>query len=91
PDSGTNTPSRHNERVSKITGKLRECDEYPFATTYEGSAEPDYDADAKKFNFSVKPIAKADNGAGGNLLLGFYAKNRIIDGMEDGFIVKIVS
>lgn len=72
-------------------GATRECDEYPFATTYEGGAEPDYDADAKKFNFSVKPIAKADNGAGGNLLLSFYAKNRIIDGMDDGFIVKIVS
>jgi hypothetical protein len=39
----------------------------------------------------VKPIAEADNGAGGNLLLGFCAKNRIIDGMEGGFIVKIVS
>ncbi|MFJ8719649.1 hypothetical protein ACIRD9_42015 [Streptomyces violaceus] len=50
-----------------------------------------YDADAKKFNFSVKPIAEADNGAGGSLLLSFYAKNRVIDGMEDGFIVKIVS
>jgi hypothetical protein len=72
-------------------GGARECDEYPFATTYEGAAEHDYDADAKKFNFSVKPIATADNGAGGNLLLSFYAKNRIIDGMDDGFIVKIVS
>jgi hypothetical protein len=72
-------------------GGTRECDEYPFATTYEGAAEPDYDADAKKFNFSVKPIAADDNGAGGNILLSFYAKNRIIDGMDDGFIVKIVS
>ncbi|GAA2768566.1 hypothetical protein GCM10010103_76080 [Streptomyces paradoxus] len=43
------------------------------------------------FNFSVKPIAKEDNGAGGSLLLSFYAKNRVIDGMADGFIVKIVS
>ena len=72
-------------------GGARECDEYPFATTYEGAAEHDYDADAKKFNFSVKPIAADDNGAGGSILLSFYAKNRIIDGMDDGFIVKIVS
>ncbi|GAA2768565.1 hypothetical protein GCM10010103_76070 [Streptomyces paradoxus] len=28
-------------------GGARECDEYPFATTYEGAAEHDYDADAK--------------------------------------------
>ncbi|MDO0916831.1 hypothetical protein QQM39_40295 [Streptomyces sp. DT2A-34] len=72
-------------------GGALECDEYPFATTYEGAAEHDYDPDAKKFNFSVKPIPKDDNGAGGNILLSFYAKNRIIDGMDDGFIVKIVS
>ncbi|WP_307026255.1 NucA/NucB deoxyribonuclease domain-containing protein [Streptomyces canus] len=72
-------------------GGDRECDEYPFATTYEGAAEHDYDDDVKKFNFSVKPIAKTDNGAGGNILTSFYAKNRIIDGMDDGFIVKIVS
>ncbi|MYS95770.1 hypothetical protein GTY58_00180 [Streptomyces sp. SID5469] len=68
-----------------------QCDEYPFATTYEGAAEYDYDPDARKFNFSVRPIAKADNGAGGSLLLSFYAKNRLIDGLEDGFGVKIVS
>lgn len=72
-------------------GGTRECDEYPFAATYEGAAEPDYDPDAKKFNFSVRPIPKDDNGAGGNILLSFYAKNRLIDGMEDGFVVKIVS
>jgi hypothetical protein len=72
-------------------GGTRECDEYPFATTYEGAAEHDYDADAKKFNFSVRPIPEDDNGAGGDLLTGFYAKNRILDGMDDGFIVKIIS
>lgn len=72
-------------------GGALECDEYPFASTYEGAAEHDYDADARKFNFSVKPIPKADNGAGGNLLRSFYAKNRMLDGMGDGFIVKIVS
>lgn len=72
-------------------GSTRECDEYPFATTYEGAAEHDFDEDAKKFNFSVRPIPKDDNGAGGNILTSFYAKNRIVDGMDDGFIVKIVS
>ncbi|MER6806326.1 MULTISPECIES: NucA/NucB deoxyribonuclease domain-containing protein [Streptomyces] len=71
-------------------GKL-ECDEYPFATTYEGAAQADHDSEAKKFNFSVKPIPEKENGAGGNILLSFYAKNRIIDGMDDGFIVKIKS
>ena len=72
-------------------GGTLECDEYPFASTYEGAAEPEFDADAKKFNFSAKPIAKNDNQAGGLILKSYYAKNRIIDGMDDGFIVKIVT
>jgi hypothetical protein len=69
----------------------KQCDEYPFASTYEGAAEVEYDSEAKKFNFSVKPIPGPDNEAGGNILKSFYAKNRIIDGMDDGFIVKIVT
>ncbi len=72
-------------------GGTLECDEYPFASTYEGAAEPEFDSDAKKFNFSAKPIAKDDNRAGGSILKSYYAKNRIIDGMDDGFIVKIVT
>ncbi|WSQ15186.1 hypothetical protein OG604_50030 [Streptomyces sp. NBC_01231] len=70
-------------------GGTKECDEYPFASTYEGAAENYYDPEAQKFNFSAKPIAKADNQAGGLILKSFYAKNRIIDGLNDGFIVKI--
>ncbi|GGT02591.1 hypothetical protein GCM10010271_00360 [Streptomyces kurssanovii] len=72
-------------------GGIRECDEYPFATTYEGAAQADHDSEAKKFNFSVLPIDKTENGAGGSLLLGFYAKNRLVDGLQDGFLVKITS
>lgn len=72
-------------------GGTLECDEYPFATTYEGAAQADHDSEAKKFNFSVKPIPAKENGAGGTILLSFYAKNRVIDGMDDGFIVKIRS
>ncbi|MDT6984873.1 hypothetical protein ACFSUJ_21055 [Streptomyces lusitanus] len=72
-------------------GGTLECDEYPFASTYEGAAEPEFDADAKKFNFSAKPIAKDDNQAGGLILKSYYAKNRIIDGMDDGFVVEIVT
>ncbi|MYS41292.1 hypothetical protein GTY23_08595 [Streptomyces sp. SID5998] len=69
----------------------KECDEYPFASTYEGAAQSQYDPDAKKFNFSVKPIARNDNQAGGLILQSFYAKNRIIDGLEDAFVVKVLS
>ncbi|TGB13790.1 hypothetical protein E2651_08240 [Streptomyces sp. MZ04] len=72
-------------------GGARQCDEYPFATTYEGAAQPDYDAEAKKFNFSAKPVGKDPNRDAGILLNGFYGKNRIIDGLDDGFLVKITS
>ncbi|MCM2425196.1 NucA/NucB deoxyribonuclease domain-containing protein [Streptomyces sp. RKAG337] len=67
----------------------KECDEFPFATTYEGSAIEEYDVHAERMNYSVMPLDGAQNGAAGNLLSGFYNANRLIDGVEDGFIVKI--
>ncbi|WP_079154771.1 NucA/NucB deoxyribonuclease domain-containing protein [Streptomyces subrutilus] len=67
----------------------KECDEFPFASTYEGSAIDEYDPHVEKNNFSVLPIPGDQNGVGGTLLRGFYNANRIIDGPEDGFIVKI--
>lgn len=51
----------------------------------------EYDPEAKEFNFSAKPIPGDDNQAGGLILKSYYAKNRIIDGLNDGFIVKIVT
>ncbi|MGW3324854.1 NucA/NucB deoxyribonuclease domain-containing protein [Streptomyces virginiae] len=67
----------------------KECDEFPFASTYQGSAVEEYDPHVEKNNFSVMPVPGAENGAAGNLLRGFYNANRVIDGVEDGFIVKI--
>lgn len=73
-------------------GGARECDEYPFATTLEGAAEHDYDPDAKKFNFSSKPVDATDNGKAGLLLKSFYAKNRMLaDTDDDAFLVKITN
>ncbi|MFD3701463.1 NucA/NucB deoxyribonuclease domain-containing protein [Streptomyces sp. NPDC058646] len=67
----------------------KECDEFPFASTYQGSAVEEYDPHVEKNNFSAMPVPKTENGAAGTLLRGFYNNNRIIDGLEDGFIVKI--
>ncbi|WP_268255353.1 NucA/NucB deoxyribonuclease domain-containing protein, partial [Streptomyces roseolilacinus] len=67
----------------------KECDEYPFAVTYEGCALPSYDQAAPKNNFSVRALPKADNGNAGNLLGQFLTLNRIIDGKDDGFYVTI--
>ncbi|MFE6157437.1 hypothetical protein ACFQ7F_00750 [Streptomyces sp. NPDC056486] len=73
-------------------GGARECDEYPFASTLEGAAEHSYNADAKKFNFSSKPLKAVHNRDAGLLLKSFYAKNRMLaDTDDDGFLVKITS
>ncbi|GAA0414915.1 NucA/NucB deoxyribonuclease domain-containing protein [Streptomyces luteireticuli] len=66
-----------------------ECDEFPFASTYEGAAQPKYDRKAMKDNFSVMPVVAKENGDAGTLLLSFYAQYRILDGADDAFIVKI--
>ncbi|MEU1036917.1 hypothetical protein ABZ402_51820 [Streptomyces mirabilis] len=73
------------------SNNTKDCDEFPFATTYEGCAQPEYDVHAEKNNFSVLPVNKRQNGDAGTLLGQFYKKNRIIDGMDDGFLVKITS
>ncbi|WP_185912885.1 NucA/NucB deoxyribonuclease domain-containing protein [Streptomyces sp. IPPR8] len=71
----------------------KECDEFPFATTYQGAAQAlkkyDPQQKASKDNFSARPIPKEDNGAGGRLMADFYRLNRIIDGSDDGFLIKI--
>jgi hypothetical protein len=69
----------------------RECDEYPFQSTYERAAQSKYDHRAEPNNFSVMPVSKKENGAAGILLAQFYDKNRILDGPDDGFMVKIDS
>lgn len=75
----------------------RECDEYPFASTYEGAAQPASEPGARANNWSAKALAAADNSAAGTILGEFYDKNRIIEGNDangdevDAFIVKIIS
>ncbi|MGI5484726.1 NucA/NucB deoxyribonuclease domain-containing protein [Streptomyces lavendofoliae] len=57
-----------------------QCDEYPFASTYEGSLKGDN-------RFSVRLIEGTDNEAGGRMLNSVYISNRILDG--DPFYVQI--
>ncbi|MCP9207112.1 NucA/NucB deoxyribonuclease domain-containing protein [Streptomyces sp. NEAU-Y11] len=75
----------------------RECDEYPFASTYEGAAQPTTEPGARKNNWSAKALAKNDNSKAGTILGEFYDKNRMIDGRNsrgeevDGYIVRITN
>ncbi|MFK4071872.1 hypothetical protein [Streptomyces sp. NPDC029674] len=74
-------------------GGKKQCDEFPFSSTYEGAAQAlkKYDPQSKapKKNFSARPIPKDDNEAGGRIMSGFYSKNRILDGPDDGFMIKV--
>ncbi|MQS38005.1 hypothetical protein FFZ77_20990 [Streptomyces katsurahamanus] len=64
------------------SGTRLECDEYPFASTQEGSTKGDN-------KYSVRLIEGTDNGAGGNMLNSMFTLNRVLDG--DPFYVKITS
>ncbi|MFB7260732.1 NucA/NucB deoxyribonuclease domain-containing protein [Streptomyces nojiriensis] len=63
------------------SGSGLECDEYPFASTYEGSLKGDN-------RYSVRLIDGADNRKGGELIQKVYEENRLID--NDAFYVKII-
>ncbi|MCC5575436.1 DNRLRE domain-containing protein [Microtetraspora sp. AC03309] len=64
--------------------KALNCDEFPFASTYQGSlnANPSY-------NFSVRLINARQNQRFGNSLKAWYYNNRIIDG--DMFTIGFTS
>ncbi|MFK4143857.1 NucA/NucB deoxyribonuclease domain-containing protein [Streptomyces sp. NPDC004065] len=62
------------------TGSGLQCDEYPFASTKEGSTKGDN-------RFSVRLIDGKDNRKGGERLAAMYTLNRVLDG--DAFYMKI--
>ncbi|MEV3967155.1 NucA/NucB deoxyribonuclease domain-containing protein [Streptomyces sp. NPDC050698] len=64
------------------SGSGLQCDEYPFASTKEGSTKGDN-------RFSVRLIDGPDNRKGGERLVEMYTLNRILDG--DPFYVKIIT
>lgn len=63
-----------------------QCDEYPFASTYQGAAES---TGNQPFSWhgSARPITGADNVTGGSLLGAFYGANRVLD--KDRFYVVV--
>ncbi|MET9057101.1 NucA/NucB deoxyribonuclease domain-containing protein [Streptomyces antibioticus] len=64
------------------SGTGLQCDEYPFASTKEGSTKGDN-------RFSVRLIEGDDNETGGRRLDQMYTLNRILDG--DAFYLKITN
>ncbi|MEV5576586.1 NucA/NucB deoxyribonuclease domain-containing protein [Spirillospora sp. NPDC052269] len=56
-----------------------DCDEFPFAATYEGSDAPAWDPKAVPGNYSVWPVNLSDNRRAGAKLGGWFTQDRILD------------
>ncbi|WP_214108292.1 NucA/NucB deoxyribonuclease domain-containing protein [Acrocarpospora catenulata] len=69
------------KKLSKTGFVKPSCDEYPFASTHEGSAH------AGK-NYSVAIVEKSDNCSGGSKLGNWYLYNRILE--KDPFWVYVI-
>ncbi|SHF61049.1 NucA/NucB deoxyribonuclease domain-containing protein [Streptoalloteichus hindustanus] len=67
----------------------QDCDEFPFASTYEGAARYKYDGDRWRDHFSARPINAPDNQEAGSRLGAWYGNDRILDG--DRFFVRVVN
>jgi len=71
-----------------ITDTIRTCLTEGVASE---AAEHDYDADPKKFNFSVQLVAEADNGAAGNILLGSTRRTALSTADVDSVVDDVVT
>ena len=65
-----------------------QCDEYPPASTYEGSLTQErYSDPPTKGMFSVLPVLGPDNGSAGGKLGSFYKKFRMLDQAEFWIVI----
>ena len=60
-------------RSDHLGWPAQECDEYPSASTAKNAKNP-------AFDYSTRPIARADNQAGAGYLGGWYHSQRILQG-----------
>ncbi|MFE6611506.1 hypothetical protein [Amycolatopsis sp. NPDC057786] len=66
-------------------GGTKDCDEYPFRSTYQGAA---YSDNGGSVGYSARPLAKGQNRSAGSDLGIFYKDQRLLDG--DGFFVNSI-
>jgi hypothetical protein len=68
----------------------KDCDEYPFRTTYEGAAygRPAYAGPNTARSFSARPITSGDNRLAGSRLGTWMTQDHVLDG--DTFFVEII-
>lgn len=61
----------------------------PLPSTYQGAARAGYEAYQLPDNVSVQAPDGTQNGNAGNLLGQFVSKYRLLDGPDDGYLVRI--
>ncbi|TMQ99258.1 hypothetical protein ETD83_18065 [Actinomadura soli] len=66
---------------------IQQCDEFPFASTYDGAAKFDWDGAQYKDMFSARPVHRDDNNAAGTVLRLWYHWDRMVD--KDPFFIKV--
>jgi Deoxyribonuclease NucA/NucB len=57
----------------------KDCDEFPFATTYEGAAQSVYEHGVPANMYSARALTSADNQKAGNALGVWYGADRLLD------------
>lgn len=76
--------------VQYSQGNTLDCDEYPFALTYEGAAQNKYEPATPANNYSAMPLNKSQNDSAGNALINFLRWQRVLTTQtDDGFYVTI--
>ncbi|MFB7178207.1 DNRLRE domain-containing protein [Streptomyces sp. NPDC056257] len=70
-------------------GEQRDCDEFPFASSYQGAARYQFEGDPYRDDFTVRYIDSNENQEAGRRLGAWYDNDRILS--HDPFIVVIGS
>lgn len=68
-------------------GGKKDCDEYPFASTYEGAAYNLWNGGGTAISYSSKPLDRSQNRAAGRALGIWYSVDHILE--DDAFYVQI--
>ncbi|MFD7548930.1 DNRLRE domain-containing protein [Streptomyces sp. NPDC059816] len=99
PGSSANAKTRYDQNRSTVTstcndpatpgipGGQRDCDEFPFASSYQGAARHLYEGAPYLNDFSVRYIDPTENQEAGGRLGAWYDNDRILS--YDPFIIKI--
>ncbi|RSN19921.1 hypothetical protein DL990_40870 [Amycolatopsis sp. WAC 01416] len=71
--------------IRDANGNPRQCDECPFASTYQNAAKV---VENSGWSFAAKPIAKDANEKGGGMISNWYGREHMLDGDEFYVVVR---